>query len=153
MKRVAKYKHIEDDSKISGIGSVFRGLDRNLWSLSLDFVGKESKSIYFSAVPILARRRVLNSVAKNDKGGKPFKFAVSNAQEWQVSRLEDCPAYHKAPKGTDSNQYCFVTEVSGKTVFIPQLEMARVLFYHDPFLARLSLQHAYSGPFRSLILV
>lgn len=141
MIREARYKHLEDDSKISGIGSLFRGLDRKLWSVNLNFVGKESKSIHFSAAPILARRRVLNSTQQYEKNGKFFKFMVSDAQNWKTAKLSDCPAYRKSPKGTDLQQYCFVAEVSGKRVYIPQLELARVLFYHDPYMARLSLQH------------
>jgi hypothetical protein len=66
---------------------------------------------------------------------------VLDAQNWKIAKLSDCPAYHKSPRGNDSQQYCFVAEVSGRRVYIPQLELARVLFYHDPFMARLSLQH------------
>lgn len=141
MKLVAKYKHLEDDSRIIGIGSLFRGLERKLWSINLDFSGKKSSSIHFSAVPILARRRILNPTNKYNKGGRLFDFKVSNAQDWKAARLSECPAYEKAPKGSDANQFVFVSEESGKKVFIPQLELARVLFYHDPFMARLSLQH------------
>lgn len=141
MKSVAKYKHLEDDSRISGIGSLFRGLDRKQWSINLDFVGKQSSSIHFSAVPILARRRMLNPTKHYTKGGKLFNFQILNAHDWKVMRSSDCPAYQKGPKGKDANQFCFVSEESGQKVFIPHLELARVLFYHDPFMARLSLQH------------
>lgn len=83
----------------------------------------------------------MNPTVQYNKGGKQFKFAVTNAQDWQVTKFRNCPAYQNALKGKDGNQHCFLTEVSGLKVYIPQLEMARVLFYHDPFLARLSLQH------------
>jgi TnsE C-terminal domain len=140
--REAKYKHLEDDSKISGIGSLFRGRDRKYWSVNLNFFGnKSSKSLHFSAVPILARRRVLNPTSQYGVVGKLFKFKILNAQGWENAALADCPAYPKAFSGNDSTQYCFVAQASGKRVYIPQLEMARVLFYHDPFMARLSLQH------------
>jgi len=141
MKPDAKYKHLDDDSKITGIGSLFRGVDRKLWSINLDFAGKKSKSIQFSAVPLLARRRILNPTSRNERKGLPLKLTVSNARNWQQAILNECPAYQKAPKGKDFNQFCFVVEESERTIYIPQLEIARVLFYHDPFLARLSLQH------------
>lgn len=137
----AKYKHIEDNSRITAIGSLFRGVNNKLWAINLDFSGKPSKSIQFSAAPILARRRVLNSTSKNEKFGLPRQLKISNAKSWQVAKLKDCPAYHKAPKGRDYDQFCFVADDAGKKVYIPQLELARALFYHDPFLARLSLQH------------
>ncbi|MCG8610367.1 MAG: Tn7-like element transposition protein TnsE [Pseudomonadales bacterium] len=141
MANEAKYKHIEDDSKVSAIGSLFRGVNNKLWAINLDFSGKQSKSIQFSAVSILARRRVLNSTGRHKKSGLPHRLTISNSQTWQIARLKDCPAYKKAPRGRDYDQFCFVVEDGGKKVFIPQLELARVLFYHDPFLARLSLQH------------
>ncbi|MBL4882789.1 MAG: hypothetical protein JKX82_16050 [Oleispira sp.] len=136
-----KYKHLEDDSNISGIGSLFRGVDRKNWSINLNFFDKSNSSLNFSAVPILARRRVMNPTKSKGKKGKPFKFLITNAQKWQVASLKDCPAFYKAPKGQDASQLCFIAEVKGRRIFIPQLEMARVLFYHDPFMARLSLQH------------
>jgi TnsE C-terminal domain len=136
-----KYTHIEDDSKITAIGSLFRGMNRKLWAINLDFSGKQSNQVQFSAATILARRRVLNPTKRDVKEGLPFQFTVSNAQSWQLAKLADCPAYIKAPGGRDAQQYCFVAELPGKTVYIPQLELSRVLFYHDPFMARLSLQH------------
>lgn len=137
----AKYKHIEDDSKISAIGSLFRGVNNKLWAINLDFSGKTSKSVQFSAAPILVRRRVLNATNGNKKSGLPRHMTVANAKHWQLAKLNDCPAYHKAPKGRDHAQLCFVADAADRKVYIPQLELARVLFFHDPFLARLSLQH------------
>ncbi|GLX86078.1 hypothetical protein tloyanaT_23310 [Thalassotalea loyana] len=141
MIRGAIYKHIEDDSKITGIDSLFRGIDRKLWSINLYLSGKQANSLNFSAVPILARRRILNPTQQHNNSGKVFKFTISDAQNWQVAKLNDCLAFKKAPKGQDGNQYCFVSEESKQKIYIPQLEMARVLFYHDPYMARLSLQH------------
>ncbi len=137
----ARYKHLEDDSKITGIGSLFRGLDKKQWGINLDFAGKKSKSVQFSAVPILARQRTLNQTRISDRKGLKLTLTVSNAKNWDHVLLKECHAYQKSPKGKDFNQYCFVAESSNQKIFIPQLEMARVLFYHDPFLARLSLQH------------
>lgn len=137
----ARYKHLDNDSKISGFGTLFRGRTTQSWSINLFLSGKEKKHINFSAAPILARRRVMNSTSEYKKEGKLQSFLIENAQNWKVGKLKDCPAYHKAPRGQDSNQMCFIADVKGKRFYIPQLEMARVLFYHDPFLARLSLQH------------
>ncbi len=137
----AKYKHIEDDSKISAIGSLFRGVNNKLWAINLDFSGKASKSVQFSAAPILARRRILNATSGNKKSGLSRHLTIANATHWKLAKLNDCPAYHKAPKGRDHAQLCFVADAADRKVYIPQLELARVLFFHDPFLARLSLQH------------
>ena len=61
MIRGAKYKHLEQDSQIAGIGTMFRGIDKKQWCINLDFVRKKSNQINFSAAPILARRRFINS--------------------------------------------------------------------------------------------
>lgn len=140
-KRGVKYKQLEDNSKILGIGSLFRGVNRKHWSINLNFNGKLSKSLNFSAIPILARKRVLNSTTFYGQSGKAFGFTIMNAQQWAIAKSSDCPAYNKHIHGKDGGQFCFVADVGDTLLFIPQLEMARVLFFHDPFLARLSLQH------------
>ncbi len=136
-----KYKHLQDDSKITAIGHLFRGVGNKQWAINLDFSGKKSKSVRFGAIPTLARRRVLNPTKVNKRAGVPVEVTISNAQHWQQGKLQDCAAYFKAPKGSDKKQNCFISTESGQSVYIPQLELARVLFYHDQFMARLSLQH------------
>ncbi|WP_018277468.1 Tn7-like element transposition protein TnsE [Teredinibacter turnerae] len=140
-KRNARIKQLKDDSKILGIGSLFRGVDRKSWAINVDLTGGESKSLQFSNVPILARKRVLNSTKQYKPAGLPIKFKIADAQAWAVAKAFECPAYNAHRHGNDGKEFCFVINTEDTRVFIPQLEMARVLFYHDPFLARLSLQH------------
>lgn len=137
----ARFKKLDNDSKVMGIGSLFRGLDRKGWAINVDFTGKQSQSMQFSNIPVLARKRVLNPTQQLKPSGLPIDFVINNAQDWGIAKASDCPAYHAHHHGGDGNQMCFVATVNTKRVFIPQLEFARVLFYHDPFLARLSLQH------------
>lgn len=140
-KRKARFKKLGDDSKVLGIGSLFRGVDRKSWAINVDFNGNTSQSMMFSNIPALARKRVLNGTKHYDPAGLALDFAVENAQMWQVAKASDCPAYQAHRHGKDGEQLCFVANVEGIHVYIPQLEFARVLFFHDPFLARLSLQH------------
>lgn len=140
-KSKARFKKLDDDSKILGVGSLFRGVDRKGWAINIDFTGKKPQSMQFSNIPVLARKRVLNPTVVAKPAGLPVEFVIGNAKEWEVAKASDCPAFDAHRHGNDGNQKCFVVNVDGKRVFIPQLEMARVLFYHDPFLARLSLQH------------
>lgn len=136
-----RFKSLQNDSKILGIGSLFRRKNRKTWAINVDFNGGITKSMQFSNVPILARKRVLNSTKPYKLAGLSIGFIIENAQKWEISTASDCPAYRAHRHGRDGNQLCFVTQVGSTKVFIPQLEMARALFYHDPFLARLSLQH------------
>lgn len=140
-KRDVRIKKLKDDSKILGVGSLFRGVGRKSWAINVDFVNGESQSMQFSNIPVLARRRVLNSTQKYKPAGLPIDFLIENAQTWEEAKAFECPAYNAHRHGKDGKQFCFVVKVNDKQVFIPQLEVARVLFYHDPFLARLSLQH------------
>lgn len=141
MKGNFKYKHLDDDSKILGLGSLFRGTDRKQWSLNLYLNGNKRSHIHFGATPILARYRMLNPSKSYSPSGKPLSFAIDDAQDWKVEKVDNCPGLANRQKKNDANQYCFVASVDGTDVYIPQLELARVLFYHDPFMARLSLQH------------
>ncbi|GGA75341.1 hypothetical protein GCM10011369_16540 [Neiella marina] len=140
-KRDGRFKKLNDDSKILGLGSLFRGLERKNWAINVDFSGRMSKSMHFSNIPVLARKRVLNPTQQYAPAGKTIDFVINNAKAWQVHKASECPAFVAHRHGHDGNQFCFVTNVGRTRIFIPQLEMARVLFYHDPFLARLSLQH------------
>jgi hypothetical protein len=141
MIRGAKYKHIEPDSQVAGIGTMFRGVGIQQWFINLDLVRKKSSKINFSAVPILARRRFLNSSGPAKKSGKVINITIENAQSWEKALLNEYPAVQKLPNLTDGSQHCFVAEQEGMKVYIPQLELARVLFYHDPFMTRTSLRH------------
>ena len=141
MIRGAKYKHIDQDSQIAGIGTMFRGIDKKQWCINLDFVRKKSNQVNFSAAPILARRRYINSSGPAKRSGKVINITIKNAQNWEKSRLKEYPAVHKLPNLTDGSQHCFVAEQEGMKVYIPQLELARVLFFHDQFMARISLRH------------
>jgi hypothetical protein len=140
-KHNARFKKLNDDSRVLGIGSLFRGKDRKSWAINVDLNGGSSQSMQFSNIPVLARKRVLNPTKQYKKAGLPIELTIESTQSWKVAKASDCPAYQAHRHGRDGNLLCFVTQVGSTRVFIPQLEMARVLFYHDPFLARLSLQH------------
>lgn len=140
-KRNARFKKLDDDSRVLGIGSLFRGKDRKSWAINVDFNGGTSQSMQFSNIPVLARKRVLNPTIQHEFAGWPVDFLIQNSQNWEVAKASECLAYQAHSHGKDGNQLCFVVQVGSTRLFIPQLEMARVLFYHDPFLARLSLQH------------
>jgi hypothetical protein len=140
-KHKARFKGLNDDSKVLGIGSLLRGKDKNTWLINVDFSGEPSQSMKFSNIPVLARKRVLNPTKHYDLAGLSTSLFIENTKKWEVAKASDCPAYNTHKYSKDRDQQCFVVLDRSRRVFIPQLEMARVLFYHDPFMARLSLQH------------
>lgn len=137
----ARIKKLADDSKILSIGSLFRGVGNKTWSIDIEFNGGVSDSLQFSNIPILARKRMLNATEQYKKAGSALLFSIVDAKEWAVKKASECPAYRSHKYGKDGDQNCFVAKVGEKQIFIPQLELARILFYHDPFMARLSLLH------------
>ena len=91
-KRNARFKKLDDDSRVLGIGSLFRGKDRKSWAINVDFNGGSSQSMRFSNIPVLARKRVLNPTKEYELAGLPVGFSIENAQEWEVAKRADCPA-------------------------------------------------------------
>lgn len=142
-KHKARFKNLRDDAKVLGLGNLFRRNGKKSWAINVDFNGGLSQGLQFSNAPVLARKRILNPTKqyKSGVGGRPINLKIENAQKWGIAKASDCPAYWAHTHGRDENQLCFVAKSGNTRVFIPQLEMARVLFYHDSFLARLSLQH------------
>jgi len=140
-KRNARFNKLGDDSKVFGIGSLFRGVGNKSWAINVEFNGNNEQSLQFSNIPVLARKRILNATKPHKVAGLPVSFIIENAQTWGVAKASKCPAYRAHSHGKDGDQLCFVAQAGDKKVYIPQLEMARSLFYHDPYLARLSLQH------------
>ncbi|MBF4290784.1 hypothetical protein EAY50_22325, partial [Vibrio anguillarum] len=65
-----------------------------------------------------------------------------DAQQWPRKHLADCPAFSTLKTARDPNQWCFEINVpNGPIVFLPQLELARVLFLHDNYMSRICLEH------------
>lgn len=141
-KHKARFKKLGDNYKILGLGGLFRSNGNKSWAINVDFNGGISQSMQFSNIPVLARKRILNPTQQyNTAAGRHINFTIENAQTWEIAKASDCPAYKAHRHGRDENQLCFIVRNGNNRIFIPQLEMARVLFYHDPFLARLSLQN------------
>lgn len=136
-----RFKYLKNDSKILGIGSLFRDKKRETWAINVDLNDGSTQAMQFSNMPMLARKRVLNSTKTYKLAGQKIGFLIEDAQQWKIAKASECPAYQAHTHGRDANQLCFVIEVGGTSVFIPQLELARALFYHDSVLVRLSLQH------------
>lgn len=130
-----------DDSLINGIGSLFRRADGSRWyiNLSTSPVKSERSYLTLSQAPVLARQRILNSKTEISKVGYHKSFTISDTQNWQVVKVKDCKVIKRQCKG-DGEQYCFVFQIDdGTTVYLPQFELARALFFHDGYLSRTAM--------------
>lgn len=135
-----RIKGFDDDSVVNGIGSLFRRIDGVLWRVNLNvFPLKAARSyLTLSQAPIMVRQRILNATTEAKKGYHK-SFIITDTHDWQVAKVKDCAVIKRYQKG-DSEQYCFVFEIGdGITVYLPQFELARVLFFHDGYLYRTAM--------------
>ena len=136
-----RIKGFEDDFVVNGIGAFFRRLDGARWFVNLNTFPVKSERSYLtlSQAPIMARQRVLNSKVEATKKGFHKSFTITDTHEWQVAKVKDCAVIKRHRKG-DSEQNCFVFQIEeGITVYLPQFELARVLFFHDGYLSRTAM--------------
>ncbi len=134
----------EDNTWINGIGSVFKRADGSQWGINLSIYPRKTRgsdSVLLSQAPILVRKNVINPTRPFRRQGTEIEFTVDNLQKWEVSNLEDCPAKERdLPKERKSR--CFVkTLPDGMTVYLPQFELARALFFHNAYFSRACLEH------------
>jgi len=130
-----------DDSLINGIGSLFRRNDGSLWRINISTSPVKSERSYLtlSQSPIIVRQRVLNSKTEVSKKGYHKSFTIKDTLEWQVAKVKDCQVI-KHHRKADGEQYCFVFQIEDDiTVYLPQFELARALFFHDGYLSRTAM--------------
>ena len=136
-----KFKGVENDSKIKEIGSVFLRHGGSDWNINVTLTPHQQKQYFgFSQVPILARRRVLNVTTALPQAGFTRSVTIASTHSWEVAQIKACPI-PAVNRARDAKQWCFVFDFNGIRYFLPQIELARVLFLHTAYLARLSLTH------------
>lgn len=134
-----KFKGVENNSIVREIGSLFRGIDKSDWHINVKLMPHQKKQ-YFGAsqLPVLARRRVINPTDQVKQAGFQSSVLINTTDLWEVSNIKSCPIASVSKQG-DSQQWCFTFQDKGTTYYLPQLELARVLFFHHAYIARLSL--------------
>jgi hypothetical protein len=132
---------LEQDVQIESIGALFKGANKTRWGINLQFFPPQNKrSLTVSYAPVLARKRVLNPTGESVPRGWKETFSISDTKSWKVAKIEDCPI-NGLGNLHDKDQFCFVFEIAGgKTIYLPQFELARALFLRDGYLARRALE-------------
>jgi len=134
-----KFKGVEKDSVIREIGSLYRSRDSSDWNINVNLTpGQSKKSFGVSQIPILSRRRVLNATDQVRPAGFQTDVEIENTRSWHVELIESCPI-RSVSRQEDRQQWCFVFDWKNTRYYLPQLELARVLFFHHAYLVRLSL--------------
>lgn len=136
-----QFAKIADDSIILSIGSFFRRQEGSHWGINLGFSPNQEKSaLAVSNAPVLARKRVLNPTTEHKTAGYHRSFYIEDTQGWKIKKISNCPALRNVRKA-ESAQFCFQfvidTDIS---VYLPQFELARALFFHNGYLSRTALE-------------
>ncbi|WP_417439885.1 Tn7-like element transposition protein TnsE [Idiomarina abyssalis] len=134
----------EDNTWINGIGSVFKRADGSQWGINLSIYPRKTRgsdSVLLSQAPILVRKNVINPTRPFRRQGTEIEFTVDNLKKWEVTDLENCPAKGRdLPKERKSR--CFMNTLpDGITIYLPQFELARALFFHNAYFSRACLEH------------
>ncbi len=136
-----KIDGILDNSKIQSIGSLFRKLRGSRWEINLILSPKQDRTgLTMSNAPVLVRRRILNPTEDTTPAGYFRAFTIPSTDEWQVKLLADYPI-QDAIRWMDRDEWCFnFVADDGIQFFLPQFELARVLFFQNAYLSRTALE-------------
>jgi hypothetical protein len=139
--RDIRFDGLSDDTKILSIGSLFRKVNGSQWGINLGLSPEQDKKyLTLSNAPVLVRKRVLNPSTEPKQAGYKLSLAITSTHAWEQKTLAEYPI-QSVPHALDKKQRCFYF-LSGKGVqiFLPQFELARVLFFHDGYLSRTALE-------------
>ena len=134
-----KFKGVENNSVIREIGSLFRRHDGPDWHINVKLAPGQKKQYFgVSQIPVLARRRVVNASEQPRPAGFQSRIVIENTRHWRTEPIEACPI-PVVNRQDDGQQWCFNFEFGGTQYYLPQLELARVLFFHHAYITRLAL--------------
>tara|TARA_R110002074_G_scaffold373069_2_gene548834 strand:+ start:93343 stop:94950 length:1608 start_codon:yes stop_codon:yes gene_type:complete len=136
-----KFEGLGNNVKIKSLGPLFRKIDGPRWGVNVGFYSKQEKSsLTMSNAHVLVINGVLNPTKGHDATGWKDYFRIKSTQQWDTKESKECPAIERL-SGIDASQNCFVFKIEdGKTVYLPQFELARALFFHDSYLSRTAIE-------------
>jgi|GEM_PF-4142081 len=137
-----KGKHL----KVFGFGDLVRqkGSKWKIPVFMLDEKGKiEEIEFLFSTIGDLRLGQVFdNGFPRMPKSENVMTFSLPPSSEWSVAKVSDylkrCPFFHKQKALIEQN--LFVVKLENSTVYIPQLELAKILFFKKAILTRHAFQ-------------
>lgn len=144
----ARFYKCDDDVRIVHIGKVLlRTNDKSYRPLIEVWCTPPQqkngfKATAFSNVPALYRGKIINQRELSEGYLKQGRYTFKGNDNLRKSMLSEFPNLGSAEslKKVESEQHAFVLDrINAPTLIIPQLELARVLFYASSYLSRASL--------------
>ncbi|SMF34644.1 Tn7-like element transposition protein TnsE [Desulfovibrio gilichinskyi] len=135
------FDKFKPDAIINYLGSLCRRIKGSRWWISISFSGqKGSDSVTLSNASAIARKRVVNPTCIAKAAGSHINLSIISTKGWCVKKIKDCPIEGFSSR-KDCEQFCFVLKTkNGLTIYLPQLELARALFFRDSYLARAAME-------------
>jgi|APLak6261664640_1056046.scaffolds.fasta_scaffold01689_3 hypothetical protein len=136
-----KFDQLADDTRIQSIGNFFRKDNESTWGINLGFnPNQKTSALKISNAPVLVRKRTLNPTNLNQPAGWRLSFSIQDTLDWEVKKLGEYPVADKIMTN-EKEQLCFFFKIaSGTSIYLPQFELARVLFLHNAYLSRTALE-------------
>ncbi|TCH63416.1 Tn7-like element transposition protein TnsE [Acinetobacter sp. ANC 4862] len=137
-------KGFPENARISFIGSIFKNVKNKDWNINLGLENKTTKKKFFkharfSNMHLIARRRCLNPTSKSrDEKPLTLKFRIADLTQWNISNNVSTKQFQFSQKLTDLDQ-----KFKNTIVHLPQLELARALFFHNAYFARSALSQNF----------
>ena len=138
MKQVDRFKKLPDNARIQAMGNLFKYSDRLTWDIGVRIENSTRQALKFSQLPYLSRQVVLNQTTAAIPPGFPVEFTLPDNALWQKATVKDCGLV-KFKAGDEQSQNCFMFESEDKTIYLPQLELARALFFTNNYFANAAL--------------
>ncbi|CAM4136132.1 Tn7-like element transposition protein TnsE [Psychrobacter arenosus] len=128
-----KINGFPENSQIRYIGKIFKHNHLKSWNLKLCLKDRKTNFLRhtrLSNLPALAKRRYINPTnTQVATGGYSLSLDNLSTSDWQEGIDSE----------SDGNTFVFAysnNHLSGIKVHIPQIEFARILFFHNAYLAR-----------------
>ena len=142
-----KIDGFDADSKIVHIGKLFRYENKQHWFINLWVdTYREKKFVSFSLIPLLARDRIINRTNRADSQLVTGAVNFTNHVSLEEIKLSDCPVLKlelDSIRKFEGYEWGFkFKQQNGLTVYLPQLEFARVLFLNGAYLSRAAMSTA-----------
>ncbi|WP_352284216.1 MULTISPECIES: Tn7-like element transposition protein TnsE [unclassified Pseudoalteromonas] len=138
MKQVDRFKKLPDNARIQAMGNLFKYNDRLTWDIGVRIDNSTRQALKFSQLPYLSRQVVLNQTVAAIPPGFPVEFILPDNTLWQLATVKDSGLV-KFQVGDEQSQNCFMFESEDKTIYLPQLELARALFFTNNYFANAAL--------------
>ena len=137
----------DDDVKIVHIGNLFKYENNPRWYINLWFNPFQEKNfVSFSQIPLLARDRIINRTNRADSQLVTGAVNFTNHVSLEEIKLSDCPVLKlesNSIRKFEGYEWGFkFKQQNGLTVYLPQLEFARVLFLNGAYLSRAAMSTA-----------